>query len=95
MNEGSENKNPFDPSFNAADFKTQVLGGSLRWLATVLTVASLGLLAYFLISKEQPQLDFPIHLSGVIVYWFVGSFVLIWLLLAIKNWISWFKKKRG
>jgi hypothetical protein len=92
--EGSEEKRLTDPTYNAADFKVQVAGGGLRWIASILTMVSAGLFLFLAFDDKEPELDFPVHLKGRAVLWVVGSAVAVWLLLAIVNWASWLKSKR-
>ncbi|MEY4385395.1 MAG: hypothetical protein RLY20_678 [Verrucomicrobiota bacterium] len=81
-----------DPTFGFSDFRQQLCGGALRWLATVLAIAATGLLIAFLMSKETPEVHFPFHLKGQSVLWVTGGAGLVWLVIAIVNWISWSKR---
>jgi hypothetical protein len=94
MKAGPDKKTFSDPDYNAADFAAEVSGGSLRWLATVLAIASLGLLIYYIFDKQEPEMDFPFQLKGAAVYWMVGGAFIIWLLLAIVNWTKWLKIRK-
>jgi len=96
MNErGSEHKDVSDPSYNAADFRVQLTCGKLRWLASILTVASLGMFGYLLTKGKDAELVFPFQIKGEAAIWAVGIAFVIWFALATVNWVSWFKKKRN
>ena len=88
-----EHKDISDPSYNAADFRVQLAGGRLRWLASILAAASAGLFVYLLTEGEKAELDFPIHIKGRATLWTVGIAFVIWAVVAITNWKAWFRKK--
>jgi hypothetical protein len=90
----SEQKDVFDPSYGAADFPTQLSGGKLRWLASILAVASLGLFGFLLTEEKEAELDFPFHLKGRAAFCAVGIGFAVWFVIAVINWVSWFKKNR-
>ena len=89
----SEHKDISDPSYSAADFRVQLAGGRLRWFATVLAVASLGLFVYVLTEGERAELAFPVHIKGRATLWTVGIAGAVWAAIAITNWRAWFRKK--
>ena len=92
----SQHKHISDPSYSAADFRAQLSGGRLRWLATVLAVASVGLFLYLLPQGEQARLDFQaLHLKGQAALWTVGVALAIWATIALVNWRAWLKTRRG
>jgi hypothetical protein len=93
MNPQQEEKSLSDPSYNLSDFKVQVCGGGLRWLATMLFGASIALLAYFAATADTPEIDFPIHLQGRAVFRAVGSVAAVWFLVALVNWKSWLRRR--
>jgi hypothetical protein len=88
-----EHKDLSDPTFGFSDFWAQVTGGQLRWLATVLATAGLGLLVYFFLGGDA-ELYFPVRVRGQASIGVVGVAVAVWLWLAIANWTSWVKKRR-
>jgi hypothetical protein len=90
---GPDKKDISDPSYNFSDFVGQLFGGPLRWLATMLALASLALWVFLFIDKKEPEIDFPFHLKGLAVLWVVGLAFFIWLTLAIINWRKWTKRK--
>jgi len=91
----SEHKDISNPSYNAGDFRVQLAGGRLRWFATVLAVASIGLFIYLLTEGEKAELDFPFHLRGRAAVWAVGIAFVVWAAIAFVNWKSWLRRKRG
>ena len=90
----SEHKDISDPTYNAADFWIQLTGGRLRWFATVLAVASIGLFIYLLTQGEKAELDFPVHVTGQATLWMIGIAFAILAAIAIVNWRTWFRNKR-
>ena len=90
----SEHKDISDPSYSAADFRIQLAGGRLRWFATVLAVASIGLFIYLLTEGDKAELDFPFHIQGQAALWTVGIAFIVWAAIAIWNWKSWFRRRR-
>jgi hypothetical protein len=91
---GSEQKDVSDPSFSAADFRVQLAGGSLRWLATILTLASMGLFGHLLSEGKDAEMDFPFHVKGRAAFAVVGTAFLIWSAIAVVNWAFWLRKKK-
>jgi|GEM_PF-5823689 len=91
---GSEKKHLSDPTYDAADFVVQLTGGSLRWLASILAVLSLGLFVFLIFNGKEPEIYYPVHLKGKVVLWMVVLSFAVWLLLSIWNWRSWLKSKR-
>jgi hypothetical protein len=89
----SEHKDISDPSYSAADFRVQLFGGRLRWFATVLAVASIGLFVYLLTQGEKAELDFPFHIAGRAAFWTVGISFVVWTAIAITNWRAWLRRK--
>jgi hypothetical protein len=89
----SEHKDISDPSYSAADFRVQLTGGRLRWFASVLAVASVGLFVYLLTEGEKAELDFPFHIKGQAALWTVGIAFAVWAAIAITNWKAWLRKK--
>ena len=88
-----EHKDIYDPGYGAADFRAQLAGGRLRWLGSVLAVASAGLFVYLLTEGEKAELDFPFHLKGRAALWAVGFAFVVWAVVAITNWKAWSRKK--
>ena len=93
--EDEKPKDLSDPTFRLSDFRQQAVGGGLRWLASVLAVASLGLLIWQFIDNEPPEMHYPFHLKGNSVLWAIGGASAVWTALAVVNWISWFKKSKS
>ena len=91
----SEHKQISDPSYSAADFRVQLFGGRLRWFATVLAVASLGLFIYLLTEGEKAELDFPFHITGRAALWTVGGAFVVWVAIAIPNWRAWLRRRHA
>jgi hypothetical protein len=92
----SEHKDIRDPSYCAADFRVQLSGGRLRWLATILAILSVGLFAYLLSEGEQARLDFQaLHLRGRAAVCTVAVAFAIWATIALTNWRAWLRKKKG
>ena len=82
-----------DSSYSASDFRLQLGGGGLRWFATVLAVASIGLFVYLLTEGDKAELHFPFRIKGRGALWAVGIAFAIWAAIAISNWKNWFKRK--
>jgi hypothetical protein len=92
----SEHKDISDPSYCGADFRAQLSGGRLRWLATILAIASVGLFVYLLSEGEEARLDFQaLHLKGRAALWTVAVAFAIWGTIALTNWRAWFRKQKG
>ena len=89
----SEHKGISDPSYSVADFRVQLTGGRLRWFATVLAVASIGLFVYLLTEGDKAELDFPFHIQGRAAFWTVGIAFVIWAAIAVVNWKGWFRRR--
>jgi hypothetical protein len=89
----SEHKDVSDPSYGLSDLRDQLTGGGLRWLASVLGAASLGLLGYLISEGEKAKLDFPFRIEGSAALWTVGLALAFWVVIAVINWSSWFRKK--
>ena len=88
------NKKPLsDPTYNFGDFKAQLLGGRLRWLATILALSDLGLLLSFLLGLEQPRIILfnGMEFNGATAYGFSVGALAVLLFLAILNWRNWLK----
>jgi hypothetical protein len=94
-NQGSERKDLSDPTYGAGDFWVQMVGGRLRWLASVLALAAIGLFAWLLTEGKEARIDFPIQLKGRPALWIVGVKSIVWLVIAAVNWLSWLKRKRN
>ena len=90
----SEHKDISDPGYSAADLRVQLAGGRLRWFATMLAVASIGLFLYLVTQGEKAELDFPIRIQGRAALWTVGIAFVIWTAIAIWNWKSWFRRRK-
>jgi hypothetical protein len=90
----SDDKDISDPSYGAADFQNQLAGGQLRWLATVLAVASVGFFIYLLTRGDQAELHFPFHITGGAAVWTIGIAAAVWALIAITNWMAWLGRKK-
>jgi hypothetical protein len=88
-----EHRDLSDPTFSFADFRVQTFGGRMRWLASVLGLASLGLFAYLLTEGRNARLDFPFQIRGQAALWTVGIAFAIWFAIAVLNWMAWSKKK--
>jgi membrane protein implicated in regulation of membrane protease activity len=91
----SEHKDLSDPSYSFSDFRVQLTGGRLRWFATILAVASVGLFVYLLTMGDKAELDFPVLVTGQAALWSVGIVFAVWTVIAIVNWRAWFRKKRA
>jgi hypothetical protein len=90
----SEHKNISDPSYSAADFRAQLTGGRLRWLATVFAIASIGLFVDFLIEGDKAEVYFPIRIKGRAALWTIGIAFVVWATIAFVNWKSWFRRRK-
>ena len=91
----SEHKDISDPTYSAADFRVQLAGGRLRWFATLLAIASLGLFVYLLTEGEKAELYFPVHIRGRAALRTVGIAFAVWAAVAITNWRAWLRKKNA
>jgi hypothetical protein len=82
-----------EPEHRDADFRVQTFGGRMRWLASILALAGLGLFAYLLTEGRNARLDFPFQIKGQAALWTVGIAFAIWFAIAVLNWMAWSKKK--
>lgn len=90
----SEHKDISDPTYNAADFRLQLTGGRLRWIASFLATASAGLFVYLLIQGDKAGIDFPFVITGKAAFWTVGMAFVAWAALAVVNWRNWFRRRK-
>jgi len=82
-----------DPTYTLSDFRLQLLGGRLRWFATLLALVATGFFLYLLLTDPaNAELDFPIHLNAPAARWTVGLGAAFWSVIAIINWKSWLRK---
>jgi len=81
--------NETDPQKALKQFKSELVGGKCRWLFSFFAFLSLALLAYLLISREEPNVYFPVFLKGNAAWAAIGLCVIIWGMLAICNWRNW------
>ena len=88
----SEHKDISDPTYSAADFWLQLTGGRLRWFASVLATASVGVFIYMLTDGWQAEL-FPFHIYGLPAYLIVGISFVVWTSVAVLNWKRWRNRK--
>ena len=94
--QGSEHEDISDPSHGVADFRVQLSGGRLRWLASVLAVVSIGFFAYLLTEGEKAEIDLRgFHITGHAALWTIGIAFVIWAVIAIMNWKARSGKKKG
>jgi hypothetical protein len=86
--EGAADKDLSDPSYNAADFRKQLLGGDLFWLSAVLAVVALGYTIYVVFSPTARDIgvSFPFRARGGIVPILSTGAAIIWATLAAVNW---------
>lgn len=85
----------FSSSYNAQDFKRDLSSGQLRWLATLLALANIGLLAFTAFDSEEPVMYFPVHTRGAVVWWVFSFTLLVWTVLAVVNWRTWIMRQRA
>ncbi len=90
-----ENKDILDPSFNFSDFLIQTTGGRLRWLATIIGMISIGFFVYLICTDKSGAIYFPFHIEGDAAFWMIGIATIVWVALAIINWIAWFRKRNN
>ena len=93
--QGSEHKDLSDPTFGLADYRAQLIGGRMRWLATVLAIVSIGLLIDIFSEGDKAEFYFPIHVKGRAALWRIGIAFVIWSAIAIVNWKNWLKRKNA
>jgi hypothetical protein len=86
--------NMFDDSYDIRQFKRDLTSGQLRWLATILSVANVGLLVFDGFDPEGSQMYFPFRMKGVAVLAIMSLTLVIWLVLAFVNWRAWAVKRR-
>jgi hypothetical protein len=91
----SEHKNFSDQTFSVADFQTQLAGGRLRWLATALAVASIGLFIDVFSKGDKAEFYFPLHIRGRSALWTIGIAFVVWTAIAFVNWKNWLRKKNA
>jgi len=91
----SEYKDISNPSYSLADFWIQLIGGRLRWFATVLAVASIGLFIDVLLEGNKAEFYFPIHVRGRAALWTIGIAFVVWTAIAFVNWKNWLGRKNA
>lgn len=77
-----------------AEFRRQLTGGGLRWVATVLAVLSPVALALVL-ADEEWRAYVPIPISGPAAVWIVAGATVVWGVLAVVNWRNWLRRRGG
>jgi len=92
---GEEPVSIFSDAYDAKQFKKDMTSGQLRWLATILSVANAGMLAFDFFFSEEPEMHFPVHLKGAVVVWLLSATFIVWSSLAFVNWKNWAAKRRA
>ncbi len=83
----------FEPGYSFRDLGRDLLGGGLRWFATLLGFISGGYLAYCMVHPEGAELYWPIHLKGIPGLVFVITCFVAWTGIAVVNWHSWLRTR--
>lgn len=95
-----ESKDEFEADFlnadyDAAQFKSELASGKLRWLASVLALLNLGLLIFSFYDDEPAEMHYPVHLKGNYLLVVFSVTLIIWTYLAVKNWRFHLKNKNS
>jgi len=83
-----------DPTYNFQDFRAQLLGGSLRWVSSVLMFLSLGFLLFMWWDPSSRDIHLLIPLKGNAALGVIGFAFIFWLLIAVVSWNSWLKRSK-
>jgi hypothetical protein len=83
-----------DPDYNLAALHRDLLGGSLRWFASILTLLTTGFIIYQLCSTAEIEVFYPVHMRGSVLFWTSVGALLLWGGLALVNWVRWCRTKR-
>jgi predicted membrane-bound spermidine synthase len=67
--------------------KREFASGKFRGFCVILFVISIALVTYLLISGEQPEAFFPIHLSGNGVLWASFISAVFWAAIGFASWL--------
>jgi hypothetical protein len=81
--------------YDLTTFGRDLSGGKLRWLATVLAVASGVLLVGMAAGIVPMEIYYPIHIEGLATPWVVLGAFLIWTWLAFVNWRARSRRSEG
>jgi hypothetical protein len=82
------------PGYDFAVFRRDVSSGQLRWLASLCLLLNLGILIWLATGNVEPVIHYPIHVTGLAVYWVLGGSLFAWSLLAIVNWRTAWRSRR-
>lgn len=95
MSADQENKNPRkpqlgDPDYDLRSFGNELTGGGLRWVATILVLATLGFIIYLATNYGwAASVQGPLPIQGGGLYTVLCIVLLIWVGLGIVNWRNW------
>lgn len=74
------------PGYDLTAFRRDLTGGRLRWLSTVLAIASAGLFGSMVAGIAPLEMPIPIPIQGPAVLWVAGGALLFWMWVAVVNW---------
>jgi len=87
------NKTPRDiATARLATFRSELIGGRLRWLFSFFAAVSMITLGWTL-SDPKLEIWFPVHAAGVTLKWLVAVGATAWVVLAALNWRNWLRAK--
>jgi hypothetical protein len=84
-----------DREYHFAAFRRDMIGGGLRWLATVFTVLSATSVVCVFSGVLPPDLYWPIHATGGAAKLIVVGALVVWSVVAVLNWRAHLRRDRG
>ena len=77
-----------DPDYNFSAFARDLLGGSMRWPATVLAVVAAALVYCTLTELLPTEMYWPFRASGTMATRIAVFALVFWTAVAAVNWIA-------